>query len=103
MLKASGRRGSTAREDHKRKGFTCRLRQPTIGISYTTASTVSAGCQTERFTPVGKVVVSTEPPKRMSQITSGRANSQGLPKDSQSSGSYPSQRDLQPLPQQSRI
>src|SRR2546426_11501973 len=28
MLNASRRRGSTARADHKRKGFTCRLRHP---------------------------------------------------------------------------
>src|SRR6266436_6159879 len=65
-LNTSRRRGSTARADHKRKGFTCRPRQPTIGISYATASMVSAGCQTERLTPVGEIDISTQPPKWMS-------------------------------------
>src|SRR5947209_4705923 len=41
MLNASRRRGSTARADHKRKGFTCRPRHPTMGMSLAVAADAS--------------------------------------------------------------
>jgi hypothetical protein len=40
-----------------------RARQPTIGVSYATAWTVSAGCQIARTRPLASVMDSTVPPK----------------------------------------
>ena len=65
----------------------CSSRQPPMtGVSKATADSVSAGSQTVWARPCASSRTVTSPPKPTGYAKAGRANSQGLPSASQSSG-----------------
>ena len=86
-MKSSSRSGSDARADHSRSVLTCRPRQPASGVSNATALTLSAGSHTERTVPSDARGRLDRAAEADAYVTSGRSNSQGLPAESQSSGS----------------